>query len=93
MKNPIDENDDFFISPKEANSRSDCPHEIGSKEWLEWQRNFAWEEYTKPTGQERIEAAYKRLADRGFKVVDRQPFYPIQGRIDVVFLTYRWTWF
>lgn len=75
MKNPLE--DEFYVSPKDANSRSDCPHEIGSDKWLEWQRNFAWEEYSKPSGQERIEAAYKRLEERGFKITQKPLFTPI----------------
>lgn len=78
LTNPIDENDDFYIKPKDANSRGDCPHEIGSDAWLEWQRQFAWAEYTKPSGQERVEAAYQRLKERGFQIVQKPSFDPYQ---------------
>lgn len=93
--------DEFYVSPDDANSRADCPHEIGSDKWLEWQREFAWKEYTKPSGQERVEAAYKRLQERGFKVVQKafdDPYIPIQGvqrptKYHVICVTHRYSTF
>ncbi len=83
----IDENDPFFKTPKEANSRTECPYEIGSDEWLEWQRDFAWREYSKPSGQERVEAAYQRLKDRGFQIVrSLPPTNFVQNKVRVLFL-------
>lgn len=98
------EDDPFYVSPKDANSRGDCPHEIGSDAWLEWQRQFAWEEYTKPSGQERVEAAYQRLQARGFKIAQQLPqpgssyHYPtlnnsIRNEHRVLFITKEYAFF
>ena len=92
----IDEDDPFFKSPKEANSRAECPYEIGSDQWLEWQRDFAWQEYSKPSGQERIEAAYQRLKKNGFQIVRQLPQGTIPrrlGGITTLFVTKEYAYF
>lgn len=89
--------DEFYVSPDDANSRADCPHEIGSDKWLEWQRDFAWKEYTKPSGQERVEAAYQRIQKLGFRIVDNIPNAPYGSsyptKTHVICITHRLTWF